>query len=85
MRLELPIFFNTDESDNLKLISDELDFEKCEIRKVVFYQINAISKYVRDGQQDYTAIHANGADWICPKTLQEVDELISKTILIYSI
>lgn len=42
MRLKLPIYYNTEETDHLFEGGIDADLSKCEIRQVIFYRIDSI-------------------------------------------
>ena len=73
----LPIFHHTDESyDQMKLLNIDTPLEEVEVRKVKFFSIVAISPYTDEHGKQYTSIHANGSEYICALTPEEVDKKI---------
>lgn len=80
IKVSLPIFHQTDESEKLKICGKDFDLEDaCEKREVVFYNINAISPYNEDDKQ-YTSIHSNGTEYICSLSVKEVEKRIDISI-----
>ena len=74
----LPIFHHTDQSATLKDCGIDYTFEdNCEIREIIFYQINAISEYLDDGKS-YTSIHSNGSEYISSLNIKEVKKIIQQ-------
>ena len=75
--IKLPVFHHTDNSTTLKDCGIEYTLENnCEVREIIFYQINAISEYI-EGDNNYTSIHSNGTEYICTMSLNEVLKSIS--------
>jgi len=76
--ITLPIFHHTDQSATFKDCGIDYTFEdNCEIREIIFYQINAISEYLDDGKK-YTSIHCNNSEYICTMLIDDVKQLIDK-------
>ena len=75
-KIKLPIFHHTDNSYKLKECGIDYSIQSmCEIRDVIFLQINAISEYF-EGDNNYTSIHANGTEYICSMNIQDVLKLL---------
>lgn len=72
----LPIYHHTDESANLEDLELDYELSECDVKDIIFYQINAISVHKVDGK-DYTHIHANGTSYLCPYDIYYVKEQIS--------
>lgn len=77
MGIELPILFHTDQTTTLKDVGIEYDLFECEVRKMTFININAVSKYL-DRDKWYSQIHCNGDSFICAHTYEKVIELLNK-------
>ena len=75
-KIKLPIFHHTDSSYKLKECGIDYSIQNtCEIRDVIFLQINAISEYF-EGENVYTSIHANGTEYICTLQINDVLKLL---------
>lgn len=76
--ITLPIFHYTDQSATLRDCGIDYALEdNCEIREIIFYQINAISEYL-DGGKKYTSIHCNNSEYICAMLIDDVKKIIEK-------
>jgi hypothetical protein len=86
MIINLPIFFNTDATQELENASIAFSIEKCGIENVAFININAISAYNEefDGEEKarYSKIHCNGERFICAWKKSKVESYIKKQELI---
>lgn len=82
MKIKLPIFHNTDTECTLKDLGIEshTELSEKERRDIIFYHINGISEYIdveKSGNQfNYTSIHSNGGEYICPLPIDEVEKII---------
>lgn len=83
MRIELPIFFLNDKTTELTEAGIQYNMKLDDILNMVFYEIGSIAPYPAGGEK-YCRIYSNGGSFVCAKSMQEVDKLISKSILIYS-
>lgn len=79
-RIELPILHHNDSTSLLKDIGVEYSLEQCEVRDMIFYHINAISPYY-DNDKEYTNIHTNGSEYICPLKIEQVRKVITHAIV----
>lgn len=85
MRLKLPIYYNTEETDHLSEGGLNADLSKCEIRQVIFYRIDSIVQYFKDYKPtNNTLINSGNDEFICALSVDEVDKLITRESLIYS-
>ena len=86
MRLRLPIFYNTEETDHLSEGGIDADLSKCEIRQVIFYRIDSICPHYKDYKPTgRTLIRSGYSDFICALPVEEVDKLVTKEMMIYSL
>ncbi len=83
MKVQLPIFFHTDNTSDLFNLDVEFKVKDCSIRQVTFYIINAIAPYFEDGKV-YTTIHSNGDNFLCPLSIQEVEKIINENTNVYA-
>lgn len=77
MKVKLPILFNTDSTQSLENADIDFDLRLCEIRPIIFYQINAITKYI-ENEIEYSQIYSNGTSFYCTLTVEEVEYIIDK-------
>lgn len=74
--IALPIFHHTDQSATLKDCGvDYTIADNCEIRNIIFYNINAISEYF-ENENKYTSIHTNNSEYLCPMNIERVRKII---------
>lgn len=59
--IELPIFFHNDHTSLLDDIGLECSLDDCDIKNVLFVNINIVSPY----EDRYSRIHSNGDSFIC--------------------
>lgn len=85
MRIKLPIYYNTEETDHLFKGGIDADLSKCEIRQRIFYHIDSIGQHYDDYKPtNHTQIYSGGNSFTCALSVDEVDRLITKEMLIYS-
>ena len=73
----LPIFIHTDETASLKNLGIAIDIAECEVREMVFFNINAISAYTDDRYDlpsPFSEVHANGSDYICAMSIDKLKQ-----------
>ncbi len=78
LKIELPIFFKTEESKNQELIKGD-DYklgDYCDKRNMVFYTINCLAPYDEECKMKYTSIFSNGEEFICSLPIKEVEKII---------
>lgn len=80
MIIELPIFLLNDETREKDAAGIDYSIDECDIVNTTFYNISCIYKYIDESKKNYTTIRANGEKWVCPKSYDEVQQLISKSL-----
>lgn len=76
MRIDLPIFVHTKESENYVLIHpDESYFHLCKVSLVSFYTINHISDYVEE-KNIYGEVSSGNSLFVSPLNREKLNELI---------
>ena len=59
---------HTSETDTQRKCGIDIDMADCEIRDLVFFNINVISSYTDDKYKHpspFSEVHANGSEYIC--------------------
>jgi hypothetical protein len=59
--VKLPIYYNTESTTTLSELGIDYNIEDCDTREVIFFQINAIGRYIENDIEG-TTIYANGDD-----------------------
>lgn len=73
----LPIFIHTDETASLNSLGIAVDIVECEVREMVFFNINAISAYTDDRYDlpsPFSEVHANGSEYICALSIDKLKQ-----------
>ena len=73
----LPIFMHTSETDTQRKCGIDIDMADCEIRDLVFFNINVISSYTDDKYKHpspFSEVHANGSEYICAMRIGELKQ-----------
>ncbi len=73
----LPIFMHTAETDTQRKCGIDIDMADCEIRDLVFFNINAISAYTDDRYDlpsPFSEVHANGSEYICAMSIDKLKQ-----------
>ena len=73
----LPIFMHTAESASLNSLGIAIDIAECEVREMVFFNINSISAYTDDRYDlpsPFSEVHANGSEYICALSIGELKQ-----------
>ena len=73
----LPIFMHTSETDTQRKCGIDIDMADCEIRDLVFFNINVISSYTDDKYRHpspFSEVHANGSEYICALSIGELKQ-----------
>jgi len=73
----LPIFMHTAESASLNSLGIDIDIAECEVREMVFFNINSISAYTDDRYDlpsPFSEVHANGSEYICALSIGELKQ-----------
>lgn len=80
-KVKLPIYWYSEEDGLLadlgidkKREEDADEFDGAVFRELVFYNINAIYKYL--DKEEHTVILSNGEKFICPWPINKVEKLI---------
>ena len=71
----LPIFMHTSETDTQRKCGIDIDMADCEIRDLVFFNINVISSYTDDKYRHpspFSEVHANGSEYICALSIDKL-------------
>ena len=79
--ISLPIFFNNDNTEALKLCGIDYTISECETRDVIFYRIDSIADFFdgNDNQRQYSEIHSSGNCFLCMLSKKDVAQIISET------
>ena len=75
--IELPIYFNTDETDNLLKMGMDYHIKNCEIRILTFFQISAIGPAIEDDGFKYSLIYTSADSFSCVHTYEELKTLLN--------
>ncbi len=75
--IELPIYFNTDETDNLLKMGMDYHIKNCEIRTLTFFQITAIGPAKEDDGFKFSLIYIGGDSFSCVHTYEVLKELLN--------
>ena len=73
----LPIFMHTDETASLNSLGIAVDIAECEVREMVFFNINSISAYTDDRYDlpsPFSEVHANGSEYICAMSIDKLKQ-----------
>ena len=73
----LPIFMHTSETDTQRKCGIDIDIAECEVRDLVFFNINAISAYTDDRYSlpsPFSEVHANGSEYICAMSIDKLKQ-----------
>jgi hypothetical protein len=75
--IELPIYFNTDETDNLEKMGLDSHVSNCEVRILTFYNINAIGPSKEDDGFEFSLIYTGDASFSCVHTYEQLKQLLN--------
>jgi hypothetical protein len=75
--LELQIYFNTDETDNLEKMGIESDVRNCETRFMTFYTINAIGSAKEKDGFEHGLIYTGDESFSSVLTYEELKQIIN--------
>jgi hypothetical protein len=75
--IELQIYFNTDETDNLEKMGLESSVKNCETRFMTFYVINAIGSGTEADGFEYGIIHTGDESFSSVLTYEELKQIIN--------
>lgn len=73
----LPIFMHTSETDTQRKCGIDIDMADCEVRDLVFFNINVISSYTDDKYKHpspFSEVHANGSEYICAMSIDKLKQ-----------
>jgi len=76
MKIEIEIFYDNEQTDELIKLGIDVSDEMLDIRKVTFYRIDAIEHY-NYNSKNYSTINCSGVLYISPipyKTLKKLIE-----------
>lgn len=73
--IQLPIFYNTDETAHLEDLGIDTKLSDCDVKQIYFINIDAVSTY-EECMKEYAKIHCNGTTFISTLTVDEVVLLI---------
>lgn len=77
--IQLNVFHHSDETSTFKDVGMDYKLSDCEVRPIIFYNINAISPYIID-ESEHCAIHTNNSEYICVLSFSEVAKLIENNL-----
>jgi hypothetical protein len=84
MKIILPVYFQTEETESLKDLGlPEPDVSDYDVRDGVFYNIDAIVPYVDAQDVVRTEVFAGSHNFICPMSPKEVEALIDEAMSPY--
>jgi hypothetical protein len=75
--IELQIYFNTEETDNLEKMGLESSVRNCETRFMTFYTINAIGSAIEVDGFEYGLIHTGDESFSTVLTYEELRQIIN--------
>ena len=73
----LPIFIHTPETASINKCGIDIDMADCEVRDLVFFNINAICSYTDDNYSlpsPFSEVHANGSEYICAMSIDKLKQ-----------
>ena len=76
MKIEIDVFFHTDSTENLSNLGIDYDIQKCEVRRMTVYNVNAISPYLNTNGMEYCSIHCNGSEFICVESYDTIKQMM---------
>ena len=77
--IDIDIYHHTEDTETWQRIGVDYPISNAVLRKITFYNINAVSQCF-DGDVEYSAIHANGNEYCCPLTKDELNKLIRSNL-----
>jgi hypothetical protein len=75
--IELPIYFNTEETANLEKMGIDSHVKNCEIRLMTFFAINAIGSAKEPDGFEYGIIYTGDESFSSVYTYKELKELLN--------
>jgi hypothetical protein len=74
--IELPIYFNTDETANLEKMGLDSHVKNCEVKLMTFFAINAIGSAKESDGFEYGIIYTGDESFSSVLTYKELKELL---------
>jgi hypothetical protein len=74
--IELPVFFNTNETKSLNVAGVNYLYKDCEVKEVCFFNITYIHKIIDDDGSEYSKIGVNGDTFIVNMNYNQLIEYI---------
>lgn len=75
--LEIDCFYHSETTASLKDLDIEYSLSDCDVRPIMFYDIDAISSY-SDGIGDYSCVHTNGCEFTTILSYNELKKIIEQ-------
>lgn len=75
--VELPIYFNTDDTSALESLGIEPNIRNCELKSVTFFTIDAIAPYKEDDGFEYSIIYSGGTEFACKYTYVTIKQILN--------
>ena len=75
--LEIDCFYHSETTASLKDLDIQYSLADCDVRPIMFYDIDAISSY-SDGEGEYSCIHSNGCEFTTILSYNELKKAIDK-------
>jgi hypothetical protein len=75
--LEIDCFYHSETTASLKDLDIRYSLADCDVRPIMFYDIDAISSY-SDGEGDYSCIHSNGCEFTTILSYNELKKAIEQ-------
>jgi hypothetical protein len=70
--IELPIYFHNDLTDQLEDLDLEFHITQCELKKMFFYRVDAVSPRVESDGYEYSIIHLGKENFSCALTYEDL-------------
>jgi hypothetical protein len=75
--LEIDCFYHSETTASLKDLEIQYSLADCDVRPIMFYDIDAISSY-SDGEGNYSCIHSNGCEFTTILSYNELKTAIEQ-------
>jgi hypothetical protein len=75
--LEIDCFYHSETTASLKDLEIQYSLADCDVRPIMFYDIDAISSY-SDGEGEYSCIHSNGCEFTTILSYNELKTAIEQ-------
>lgn len=76
MKLTLPAFFTTDESQAKEARGEVTLYTDGEIRRVVIYNVTSLSLAIDDDKTVYTHLYDGATSYVIPLKIKDVERLV---------